>query len=182
MQPSDETLAAQAAKLGDSDAFETLMRRHEKRIFHLLQRLTRDRAIAEELCQDTFLRAWRKLGSFEGRGAFAGWLSKLAYNVFLQHVRRRPRPARSLDDPQQAGAADTALVGPGMALESPDLDRLLAAVAPPERDLLILTYAAGLSASEIAAMLGTSTGTVKSQIHWAKEKIRRRFNIEAGND
>lgn len=175
-------LVSQAATLGDSDAFETLMRRHEKRIFHLLRRFTRDPGTAEELCQETFLRAWRKLGSFQGRGAFGGWLSKLAYNVFLQHRRRRPGADQSLDDPHMAGAADAALTGPPLAEEVPDLERLLAAVSAEERDLLILSYGAGLSAGDIADMLGASVGTVKSQIHRAKEKIRRRFNIEVDHD
>lgn len=181
MEPSDELLAAQAATLGDSTAFETLMRRHEKRIFHLLRRFTRDPALAEDLCQDTFLRAWRKLDRFEGRGAFGGWLSKLAYNVFLQHARRPPQPDRSLDDPDRTWAAEEALAGPELALDTPDLDRLLAAVSPAEQELLVLTYAAGLSAGEIADMLGSTTGTVKSQIHRAKDKIRRRFNLEASH-
>lgn len=181
MDPSDESLAAQAVTLGDSNAFEMLMRRHEKRIFHLLRRLSRDPATAEELCQDTFLLAWRKLGSFAGRGAFGGWLSKLAYNVFLQHARRR-RPEISLDDPNNTATAEEATAGPGLTLEAPDLDRMLAAVSPSERDLLILSYAAGLSANDIADMLGTSVGTVKSQIHRAKDKIRRRFDIGTGHE
>jgi RNA polymerase sigma-70 factor (ECF subfamily) len=179
--PSDELLVAQAVALGDVVAFETLMRRHQQRIFYLHKRFTRNAALAEELCQETFLRAWRKLGSFAGRGAFAGWLSRLAYNVFLQHRRRNPHDAvtRSLEEPQTAASAAEALATPASAGEEPDLDRLLAVVTPQEQQLLILTYAAGLSATEIGDMLDTSPGTVKSQIHRAKQKIRQHFHLES---
>jgi RNA polymerase sigma-70 factor (ECF subfamily) len=177
---SDETLAAQVVALADTAAFETLMRRHQQRIFYLLNRFSRDPGVAEELCQETFLRAWRKLASFEGRGPFGGWLTRLAYNVFLQHQRRRRHQpdARSLEEPAMASAADEAAATPGPTGSEPDLERLLAAVSAAEQRLLVLTYAEGLSATEIGAMLGVSPGTVKSQIHRAKNKIRLQFQIE----
>lgn len=170
MQPSDEVLVAQVVVLADSMAFETLMRRHQQRIGYLLQRFTRDPALAEELCQETFLRAWRKLASFRGSGSFAAWLTRLAYNVFLQDLRRRKRqPAAN------AGHVETAT---RLDESQPELDRLLASVSADEQRLLILTYAAGLSASEIGAMLDMPAGTVKSLVHRAKDKIRRHFGIE----
>lgn len=171
---SDESLVAQAVGLGDTAAFEALVRRHQQRIFYLHRRFTRDPALAEELCQETFLRAWQKLDTFEGRGAFGGWLARLAYHVFLRHRRRNPHDAEtaSLEQmPDQPAAA----AGNG---HEPDLDRLLSVVGADEQRLLILTYAGGLSASEIGEMLGTSPGTIKSQIHRAKQKIRRHFHIE----
>jgi RNA polymerase sigma-70 factor, ECF subfamily len=174
-QPSDEALAVQAAALGDSDAFELLMRRHERRIHYLLLRFTRDPALAEDLCQETFLRAWRKLSTFQGSGSFAGWLARLAHNVFLAD-RRLARTGREAvtDDPDRDAPSAASVTGND---EAPDLDRLLAVVSPQERRLLTLSYAAGLSATEIGAMLGESPGTVKSQIHRAKQKIRHHFAI-----
>jgi RNA polymerase sigma-70 factor, ECF subfamily len=68
---SDETLAVRAAGLSDTKAFEALMRRHQQRVYYLLRRLTGEPAVAEELCQETFLHAWRKLGTFDGRDAGA---------------------------------------------------------------------------------------------------------------
>lgn len=178
MDASDESLAAQAVALADTAAFEHLMRRHQQRIFYLHSRFTRDPARAEDLCQETFLRAWQKLDSFEGRGAFAGWLTRLAYNVFLQH-RRRHHHERFVDSLDQPGApaGDEALSVTDSAGDGPDLERLLAAVDTDEQRLLILSYAGGLSAAEIGEMLGRSPGTVKSQIHRAKQKIRRHFHI-----
>ncbi len=179
-QVSDETLVARAVSLADDEAFEALMRRHQQRIHHLLLRFSRDRTVAEDLCQDTFLQAWHKLSSYQGRGSFAGWLAKVAYNVFLQHRRRnRHHPELSLDEPRVATGGDQALTSPPPVVEAPDLERLLAVVSPDERTLLTLSYGAGLSAREIGEMVGSSAGTVKSQIHRAKQKIRRYFHIEA---
>lgn len=179
---SDEALVARAVSLEDASAFEALMRRHQQRVHYLLLRFTRDRSVAEELCQETFLRAWRKLATFQASGPFHAWLARLAYNVFLQY-RRRPAsrmPTSSLDDPHWT-APDDALTVAGSDAELPDLERLLGAVSPAERELLVLSYAGGLSATEIADMLNTSPGTVKSQIHRAKDKIRRQFAIEAAS-
>jgi RNA polymerase sigma-70 factor, ECF subfamily len=175
---SDETLAAQAVALGDPIAFEALVRRHERRIHYILLRLTRNPALAEELCQETFLIAWRKLSGFEGRGSFAGWLARVAHNVFLaQHRLARTGAEIPLDDPEAAVDART---GTEISDEAPDLDRLLAVVSAEEQQVLILSYAAGLSATEIGEMLGLSAGTVKSQIHRAKLKIREHFAIGGG--
>lgn len=175
----DETLVARVVAMGDDKAYETLVRRYQQRIFYLLWRFTRNRWVAEELCQETFLRAWRKLDSFAGHGSFAGWLTRLAYNEFLQHRRRRQITGDSLDDPRIKAAAEAALAVPESTAAA-DLERLLAVVSPEEQNLLILSYAGGLSATEIADMMESSPGTVKSKIHRAKEKIRRHFHIEAG--
>jgi RNA polymerase sigma-70 factor (ECF subfamily) len=179
---SDETLAIQASALSDEAAYETLVRRHERRVASMLRRFTRDSAVAEELCQETFLRAWRKLSTFQGQGSFGAWLAAVAYNVFLQHRRRhadRDRVTTSLDDPQTGpGLADGASAN-GADTGSAELERLLAVVSEDERIVLTLSYAAGLSATDIGAMLGLAPGTVKSQIHRAKDKIRRAFDIEA---
>jgi len=180
MQPDDETLAARAVALGDPDAFAMLMRRHQQRIFYLLWRFTRDRPVAEDLCQETFFQAWRKLASYENRGSFAGWLTKLSYNILLQHRRRRQVTGESLSDPKVQAAAEAARSAPEGSAATPDLERLLSILPVKEQDLLILTYAGGLSTAEIGAMLKVSAGTVKSRVHRAKEKIRKRFQIEAG--
>lgn len=177
----DEGLATRAA-VGDEAAFAELMRRHERRIHALLWRLTRNPALADELCQETFLRAWRKLGSFQGRGRFEAWLAALAYNVFRKQWRstRRYAGTRSLEEPGVTTEVDATSAAISAEPATVDLDRLLAVVSPDERQLLTLSYAAGLSASEIGAILDTAPGTVKSQIHRAKQKIRRAFGIDEG--
>ncbi|MCB1684890.1 MAG: sigma-70 family RNA polymerase sigma factor [Pseudomonadales bacterium] len=180
--PGDESLVAAVLALGDGAAFAVLMRRHQRQIYHLLLRLCRNHAAAEDLCQETFLRAWSKLEHYEGRGSFAGWLSRIAYNLFLQHLRRWPpeKAMESLDVSAASSQAAGALTTPDHGDLLPELDRLLGAVSDEERTLLVLSYAGGLSATEIAAMLDRAPGTVKSQIHRAIEKIREKFAIEVG--
>jgi RNA polymerase sigma-70 factor, ECF subfamily len=177
---SDESLARLAAALGDPQAFEVLVLRHQQRIFYLLRRFTGDAAIAEELCQETFLRAWRKLATFDGRGAFGGWLTRLAHNVFLQYHRRGGNRMRttSLDDTETNFQIDGMLATEPSADEAPDLPRLLAVVSEEEQRVLVLAYAEGLSLPEIGEILDLPIGTVKSQIHRAKQKIRRHFQME----
>jgi RNA polymerase sigma factor (sigma-70 family) len=94
MEGSDEQLIFIAAASGDTKAFEELVRRHQTRIRSWLLHLTNNSAQADDLAQDTFLRAWNRLGSFQGRGKFSSWLMKIAYNNFLQSKRQQARDLR----------------------------------------------------------------------------------------
>lgn len=174
MELSDEALVQQAVGLNDVQAFEQLVRRHQRRILLLQQRFCRDRALAEDLCQETFLRAWRKLASFDNRGRFAGWLAKLAYNVFLQNLRKNKKRT---DHETAENPASEAVANSPQPDQMMDLETLLAAVSEEEQVLLVLNYAHGLSNSEIAEILDTPEGTIKSQIHRAKQKIREHFDL-----
>ena len=174
MELADETLVAQIVALEDTLAFDALMRRHQARVLLLHRRLARDPALAEDLCQETFLRVWRKLGTFDHRGSFAAWLARLARNVFLEHLRRTKKAREheieaSEDGPEGVGEDPDAGVL--------DLERLLGAVSDDEQVVLGLNYAHGLSNAEIGEVLGIAEGTVKSQIHRAKDKIRKRFRL-----
>ena len=175
MTPSDQTLASQAANLNDTDAFSELVRRYQSRILLLQQRLTGERALAEDLAQETFLRAWQKIGSYSGSGSFGGWISQLSFNVFRQHHRgrRRVRDEVPLDDLElSAPARDDASLA--------DLERLLSALDREDQIIMTLTYGWGLTNPEVGEALGMPAGTVKARIHRAKATIRERFDT-AGN-
>lgn len=178
MELSDEALAQQVVGLDDPQAFEVLVQRHQPKILMLQKRLCRDPALAEDLCQETFLRAWRKLATFDNRGSFAGWLARLAHNVFLQSLRKNKKH-RDHEVPEEH-AGETAIAGSQSgesAGDQLDLERLLAVVSNEEQVVLILSYAHGLSAGEIAKVVDSREGTVKSQIHRAKQKIREHFEL-----
>ncbi|MCZ6710654.1 MAG: RNA polymerase sigma factor [Gammaproteobacteria bacterium] len=178
MEASDETLVSQVLTLGDVAAFEQLVRRHQPRVLLLQKRLVKDPAIAEDLCQETFFRAWNKLRTFRATGRFRAWLTKLAYNVFLQHYRHARRTPKYMESIEQRSEEDReCLPMTGTADELPDLPKLLAVLTDEEQTLMVLNYAHGLSNSEISDVLGIPTGTIKSRIHRAKDKIRQRFEI-----
>lgn len=138
-------------------------------------RLCRDRAEADDLAQDCFVHAWRKLRSYRGSGSFAGWLLKIAWTTFLQAKRRRDRYREVLDQMAQTNfAPQTAAI----CEELGDLDRLLAVLSEQERAVLILSYGCGLSHRETSDATELPVGTVKSIIFRAKEKLRQNFDIK----
>ena len=180
MEASDETLVSQALNLGDIAAFEQLVRRHQPRVLLLQRRLVRDHALAEDLCQETFIRAWNKLRTFRATGRFQAWLTKLAYNVFLQHHRhasRTPKHMASIGEDGELDRKCSVMPTTPFIDELPDLPKLLAVLSKEEQTVMVLNYAHGLSNSEISEVLGIPAGTIKSQIHRAKDKIRHRFRI-----
>jgi len=179
---SDEELVAVAVAAGDQSAFGELVRRHQSRVRGWLRQLTGDVAEADDLAQETFLKAWTRLNTFAGRGRFSAWLMKLAYNEFLQSVRGAQR-RRRLAGEYQADAmvlgrtADESLSG--TAAEVPDLPRLLAVLGEEERHVMLLGYGCGFSQSEIGEITGMALGTVKSHMHRGKARIREAFALEA---
>lgn len=174
MPESDETLITRTVRLKDTAAYGELLRRYEKKILMLQHRLTGERALAEDLTQETFLRAWQKLETFSGRGSFGGWLASLAFNVFRAHWRkhRRQREEVSLDamEPSAPYRDETG---------SADLDRLLSTLPRQDQVILTLSYAYGLTNTEVGEVLEMPTGTVKARIHRAKAKIRMAMNVPA---
>lgn len=163
----------QVVTLNDVEAFAALVRRYQAKILLLQRRLVRDSGIAEDLCQETFLRAWDKMATFRGEGRFAAWLSKLAYNIFLQHYRKSSRAVEQSLPSDELPERTSQLED-----ELPDLERLLGVLNTEEQLLLVLNYAYGLTNEEIGQVLDQPTGTVKSNIHRAKTKIRQRYRIE----
>ena len=168
MELSDEVLVRHVVTHSDADAFAVLVRRHQSRILLLQRRLCGEASLAEDLSQETFLRAWQKLDTFKGSGSLSGWLSRLAYNVFLQDVRRQKKHRGQVD-------FDSLEQPPGTEPEDPrlaDLNKLLSILPREEQVMMVLNYACGLSNTEVGEVLGLPTGTVKARIHRAKAKIR----------
>jgi RNA polymerase sigma-70 factor (ECF subfamily) len=179
---SDEELVALAVAAGDQAAFGELVRRHQSRVRGWLRQLTGDAAEADDLAQETFLKAWTRLNTFAARGRFQAWLMKLAYNEFLQAVRGGQRRRRlageyEADAVARGRTADESMSGTGSEL--PDLPRLLAVLGEEERHVMLLGYGCGCSHSEISEITGMALGTVKSHMHRGRERIRQSFALEA---
>ncbi len=146
------------------EAFSLLVTRYEGLVRAMLLNLCRNRALADDLSQDTFLQAWQKLATLSQPEKFCPWLKQLAYRRFLHHYRRSKveRKHAQLDQPE---------ISIEMAVDDA-LEALLALCSPMERELMILCYAFEFTHAEIGAARGMATGTVKSHVHRAKQKMR----------
>ncbi len=159
------------AAAGDVAAFEQLYRQHVGRLYGTILRLVgRDRARAEELTQEAFVRAWQKLASFRHESAFSTWLHRLGVNTALMDLRAR-RDDETTDDAALATAAGGAV--PFCAGERADLERAVAALPPRARAVLVLHDVEGFKHEEIAAELGMAVGSSKAQLHRARGLLRR---------
>ena len=169
MPASDlEPVLVSAAVAGDRRAFEALYRTHAARIHAICLRLAGDRSVADELTQEAFVKAWRKLSSHRG-GSFGGWLRRIAIRVALDdrraHARRLARVVPTGDPAEQAGHCGR----PGMAF---DLERAIAALPPKARHTFVLREIEGLTHAEIAELTGVTEGTSKAQLHRARALLR----------
>ena len=164
---------AERCRAGIPGAFEELYRAHAPRLFGLACRLV-GREDAEDLLQDIFLTAHRKLGLFKGQSALGTWLFRLATNQCLDHLRsKRTRFALMTDaiddEPDARGPAAGAILG---VVDRLDLERALVELPPGCRTVFVLHDVEGLEHREIGDLLDISEGTSKSQVHKARMRLR----------
>lgn len=176
----------QQAQAGDADAFERLVRLHEKRVYTLALRMTGDPSDAFDVSQDAFLRLYHSIGSYRGDSAFGTWLYRLTANVATDFLRKRARRQRH-EAPLSAGEDGWDIPDPQTperALEQSalreSLQDALSELSPEHRQILLLREIGGLSYGEIADALGVEAGTVKSRLARAREQMRLRL-IASGN-
>lgn len=176
--PSELNQLVARAKAGDSAAMGELYRRFRPRIYAMVLHLTGSRSEADDITQDVFLQAYRRLGTFAGRSEFFTWLYRIGVNRALNARRDAARRrAVHLDDPrvQEAVAVD-ASGDPRRAAELSELyTRLVAGLdelSPALRSTVVLVALQGLSHEEAAVVLGCSPGTVGWRIHEARAKLR----------
>jgi RNA polymerase sigma-70 factor (ECF subfamily) len=163
------------AQAGEVSAFEQLYRENVDRVFALCLRMSADRGRAEELTQDVFVRAWERLGSFEGRSAFSTWLHRMAVNVVLGEKRSdTARTARVMvTDDLEAFDRPRLTSDPGTAM---DLERAIAKLPPGARTVFVLHDVEGYRHEEIGRMHGLAVGTCKAQLHRARKLLREALN------
>lgn len=174
MRSADFELARRCQE-GDAPAFEELYRQHAGRLYNLIFRMTGSAHDAEDLLQEVFLHAHRKLGSFRGESSLGTWLYRLGMNQCLDHLRGRQskmgRATDSLDAEDAAEVAATAPVVP-TAISRIDLERAIARLPEGSRAAFLLHDVEGFEHQEVARILGVSEGTSKSQVHKARMKLR----------
>ena len=165
----------QRCREGNADAFEELYRQHAGRLYNLAFRMTGSAEEAEDLLQDVFLHAHRKLGSFRGESSLGTWLYRLGMNQCLDYLRgRQVKMGRATDSLDDDAAAEPAARAPAVptAISRLDLDRAIAKLPEGCRAVFLLHDVEGFDHGEVAAVLGISEGTSKSQVHKARVKLR----------
>lgn len=167
---SDDNALVRASLAGDTRAFERLYRAHVGRVHGAILRLVgMDRARAEELTQEAFIQAWRKLSSFRFDAAFSTWLYRLGVNTALMDLRGK-RDEVNVDDAALELAAGGEV--PFCAGERGDLERAVAKLPPRARAVLVLHDVEGWKHEEIAVELGMAVGSSKAQLHRARGLLR----------
>jgi RNA polymerase sigma-70 factor (ECF subfamily) len=159
------------AQNGDQEAFEQIYRQQVGRIHALCWRLTGDADLTEELTQEAFVRAWRKLHLFKGKSALSTWLHRLTVNVVMADHRvhgvrrRRQLPLEEVHSEQLVSRGEDAEI----ALE---LERAIATLPPRARSVFVLHDVEGYGHAEIAEIAGMATGTSKAHLHRARNLLR----------
>ena len=184
MAVADELLISRAIVDHDTQAFDELVHRYQSRVRGWLRHLARDSALADDLAQETFLRAWRKLSTYKAKGSFEAWLLKIARNEFLQNSRKSGRETGHLERLESEVRTDSGTAeSHEYQGEDSDADRFLEILGHDERDIMILVYGIGLSHGEASDVSGLPLGTVKSHVRRSVLKIREQFGLKVfGND
>jgi RNA polymerase sigma-70 factor (ECF subfamily) len=178
---SDQELVEQA-RAGDTEAFGVLVRRYQKRIFRLAVHMLHDEADAEDVAQETFVRAYQGLDRFQGNAQPYTWIYRIAVNLSLNilRARRTRQPAGSGSDPRIEGwvaaRGNTGAADPAGAAEQQQLATALCegidALSETLRTTLILVCVEGIRHDEAASILGCPEGTVAWRVHEARRKLR----------
>lgn len=170
MPLTDADLVARVLLDDDHHAFAELVRNHQSSVRGLLRQLTRtDVALADDLAQETFLRAYKNLRSFRGEARFSTWLYRIAYNCFREEARKR-KELVGIDERQLQAEQDPQIVDPGL---KHDLMHALDLLPLHERSAIVLCCQNGLSHDEAARVLDIPLGTVKTNVLRGREKLKR---------
>lgn len=165
---NDITLVTQMVVFGNKRAFDALLRKYQSQVRRFLLGLTvGDSQLADDLAQETFIKAYMNIGKFRGLSSFSTWIMRIAYNTHYDY-RRTHHQTEDADTPAVAArsggtTADCAL---GM-----DILKALATLKPEERTCITLQLIEGQPIDKIASITGMTSGTVKSHLHRGKEKL-----------
>ncbi len=169
MEPDDAELISRTLLERDPRAFDQLVHRYQSPIRCLLRRLTGGHeALADDLAQEAFFTAWRKLGSFRNEARFSTWLHQIAYRAFLAHIRSRREHEPLEENPELGSVASTARNSDFQH----DLELAMLKLSEPERAVVTLCLGSSLTHEEAAGVLQFPVGTVKTHLLRGREKLR----------
>lgn len=177
MTISDIDLVMLAKAAQDDTAFAELVRRHQAGLRAFLRKFAADDAHADDLAQETLIKAYRGIARFQGGASFRSWLYAIAWREFLQS-RRKEKSDRRLAEAVAADSRDGGRAGAEAFGLSLDLQQALAHLEETERAALLLCDATGMSHAEAATALGAPLGSVKTYVARARTKMRAMLNFE----
>jgi RNA polymerase sigma-70 factor, ECF subfamily len=180
------------AQQGREPAFREILRRYERPLFSLIYRMVRDRETAEELAQDTFLKALNHIDRYRADFKLSSWLFKIGNNVAIDHLRKRRLATVSVSGaPHAATEAEVEATSFEIASHAPSaldqlesrelgsaIEKAIAALRPEYRSCILMRHVEGRSYEEIATTLDLPLGTVKTYIHRARLELRRALTPE----
>ena len=177
--PLDDTELIELIRSGSTHHFAVLVERHQNRIFQFVLALLRNRQDAEDVAQEAFVGAFRKLDSFEGRSSFFTWLRRLAYNACIDHLRKKKSRKSDLSTPDTSYLVASQSANPMNRLEEREtIDAVRSAIdqLPEEqRSIVCMRDIDGMDYSEIASVLDIPIGTVRSRLHRARLELKSIF-------
>jgi len=174
--PADDAALVAAALAGDTAAFDTLVTRHRRSVYQVCYRFVNHHEDAADLTQDTFVRAWKALGSFRGQARFSTWIYRIAVNVSLNRVSLKTPRTEVVDFDLVADLREPA---PGAAIDAEQRQAMVRqavrSLPPRQRAALILRTYHDLSHQEVADIVGTSVGAVKANVFHALANLKKRL-------
>jgi RNA polymerase sigma-70 factor (ECF subfamily) len=171
-----ETNLIELAQNGDRSAFGELVRHHYQRVVQVVYRMCGDMGLAEDAAQETFIRAWMNLKSYEPTGCLRNWLYRIAVNAALDVLRRKPeemlKDEEAWDIPDQTAGPEIALMEKEQRVL---LQKSMKSLPEAARSALVLREYGGLSYQEIAGVLNVPVGTVMSRLNYARNHLRKKL-------
>jgi RNA polymerase sigma-70 factor (ECF subfamily) len=172
------------AQRGDRDAFQALVEHHSRAVFRLAWRMTGNEIDAEDIVQETFLRAWKQMSRFDGRASLGTWLHRICANCSLDHIRARKRKQESMAMPDSSEDATDPMANvphygpsPERLAQSSEITAILLpaldGLSEMERTAFVMRHYEGLPIEEISRALGVEAGAAKHSVFRAVQKLRR---------
>lgn len=165
---NDITLVTQVVVFGNKRAFDALLRKYQSQVRRFLLGLTvGDSQLADDLAQETFIKAYTNIGKFRGLSSFSTWIMRIAYNTHYDYLRTHHQ-TENADTPAVAARSGGTTADCALGI---DILKALATLKPEERTCITLQLIEGQPIDKIASITGMTSGTVKSHLHRGKEKL-----------
>jgi len=176
MDNANDEDAADAARVvgGDPSAFDGIVQRWQQRLVGLAWRFCRDRALAEDMAQEAFVKAYRALAGFRGESAFGTWLTSVALNTYRSRLRQLGPPLATLDPARVLAREPGLLRGLEEGQRDEAVRRAVLTLPPRYRDAIVLYYFHEMDVAETARVLDLAEGTLKAHLHRGRELLKRR--------